>query len=157
MKPSYLHLNTPLGELELEEQNQKLAALRFNNFRMKSDNQTSQRSLLQTAREQLLAYFNGDRTAFDIPVQLDGTNFEKEVWQQLRVIQYGTTITYTELANELGDAKKVRAVGRANGRNPLPVIIPCHRVIGAGNKLTGYSGGIENKKWLLRHESALLL
>ncbi len=157
MNPSYFHINSPLGKLELEEQNQKLTAVRFNNFRAKSENQISQNSILHKAETQLLEYFAGERIEFDLPIKLKGTAFEEEVWQQLNTIHYGDTITYGELAEKLGDVKKVRAVGRANGQNSIPIIIPCHRVIGADNKLTGYSGGIENKKWLLKHEGSLLL
>jgi methylated-DNA-[protein]-cysteine S-methyltransferase len=86
-----------------------------------------------------------------------GTNFQRSVWKKLQDIPYGKTVTYGELAENLGDANKVRAVGKANGSNPIPIIIPCHRVIGADNKLVGYAGGISRKRYLLRHEGAILL
>jgi methylated-DNA-[protein]-cysteine S-methyltransferase len=104
------------------------------------------------AREQLDAYFAGELEAFDLPLALHGTPFQLRVWEQLAQIPFGETISYSELARRLGDPKLVRAVGLANGRNPISIIIPCHRVIGADGSLVGYGGGLERKKWLLEHE-----
>ena len=105
----------------------------------------------------LRAYFGGDAHACDgLPVETHGTAFQREVWAALREIPWGTTTTYGALAARLGRAGASRAVGLANGQNPVPIVIPCHRVIGAGGKLTGYGGGLERKQWLLRHEGALL-
>lgn len=103
-------------------------------------------------REQLDAYFAGEREAFDVPLALHGTEFQLRVWEQLRKIPFGETISYSELAQRLGDRKLVRAVGLANGRNPVSIIVPCHRVIGADGSLVGYGGGLERKQWLLEHE-----
>jgi methylated-DNA-[protein]-cysteine S-methyltransferase len=103
-------------------------------------------------REQLDAYFAGERETFDVPMAVHGTDFQKRVWDQLVQIPYGETISYSELARRLGDPKLVRAVGLANGRNPISIIIPCHRVIGADGSLVGYGGGLERKQWLLEHE-----
>ena len=104
------------------------------------------------AREQLDAYFAGELEAFDLPLAAHGTDFQKRVWDQLTRIPFGETISYSELARRLDDPKLVRAVGLANGRNPISIIIPCHRVIGADGSLVGYGGGLERKKWLLEHE-----
>ena len=103
-------------------------------------------------REQLDAYFAGEREAFDVPLALHGTEFQLRVWEQLTKIPFGETISYSELARRLGDRKLVRAVGLANGRNPVSIIVPCHRVIGADGSLVGYGGGLERKQWLLEHE-----
>ena len=103
---------------------------------------------------QLDAYFAGRLTEFDIPVKLDGTEFQRRVWSQLQAIPYGETISYGELARRVGSPKASRAVGLANGRNPVTIIVPCHRVIGSNGKLTGYGGGLDRKTWLLDHEAA---
>ena len=104
--------------------------------------------------DQLEAYFSGDLLAFDIPIRLEGTEFQRRVWSHLRQIPYGETISYGELARRVGSPGAARACGLANGRNPVSVIVPCHRVIGADGRLTGYGGGLERKAWLLDHESA---
>jgi methylated-DNA-[protein]-cysteine S-methyltransferase len=104
-------------------------------------------------REQLDAYFAGELEDFDLPLAPHGTPFQLRVWDELTRIQYGETISYLELALRLGDRKLVRAVGTANGRNPLSIIVPCHRVIGADGTLVGYGGGLERKRWLLEHEA----
>jgi methylated-DNA-[protein]-cysteine S-methyltransferase len=111
--------------------------------------------LLAEARAQLDAYFAGGRTAFDLPLAPRGTPFQLRVWAALRELRYGETISYAELARLVGDPRAVRAVGGANGRNPLPVIVPCHRVVGTDGSLTGFGGGVERKRWLLAHEGAL--
>lgn len=103
-------------------------------------------------REQLAEYFSGERRQFDLPLRVDGTPFQQRVWQELVRIPFGTTITYTQLADRVGNPNASRAVGNANGRNPISIIVPCHRVIGADGKLTGYAGGVDKKKWLLAWE-----
>jgi methylated-DNA-[protein]-cysteine S-methyltransferase len=103
--------------------------------------------------QQLDDYFSGHRSTFDIEMNLIGTSFQKSVWSQLCSIPYGETISYGELAQRVGNPKASRAVGLANGRNPIAIIVPCHRVIGADGSLTGYGGGLERKTWLLDHES----
>ncbi len=102
---------------------------------------------------QLSEYFSGNRTVFDLELAPVGTDFEREVWKQLLRIPFGVTVSYGEIADRLGDPGASRAVGTANARNPIAVVIPCHRVIGAGGDLTGYAGGLWRKKWLLAHES----
>jgi methylated-DNA-[protein]-cysteine S-methyltransferase len=106
-------------------------------------------------RQALARYFAGDLTAIDdIPVATAGTSFQREVWAALRRIRPGTTLSYGALAHQLGRPKSVRAVGLANGANPIAIVVPCHRVIGADASLTGYGGGIDRKRWLLTHEGA---
>lgn len=107
------------------------------------------------AVEQLKAYFSGKLRSFDIQTDLEGTSFQQKVWKELRNIPFGKTISYLELSKRLGDVKAIRAVASANGRNPLWIIIPCHRVIGSDGSLTGYAGGLYRKKWLLEHEGVI--
>jgi O-6-methylguanine DNA methyltransferase len=102
--------------------------------------------------EQFDAYFAGERSTFDIEMNLLGTPFQQRVWSQLCQIPYGETISYGELARRIGNPNASRAVGLANGRNPIAIVVPCHRVIGANGSLTGYGGGLERKTWLLEHE-----
>jgi methylated-DNA-[protein]-cysteine S-methyltransferase len=105
------------------------------------------------ARAQLLAYFRGDRVTFDLRLAPRGTEFQQLVWRALQRIPYGQTRSYAEVAQEIGRAAAVRAVGAANGANPIPIVIPCHRVIGSNGSLTGFGGGIDKKRWLLAHEA----
>ncbi len=109
-------------------------------------------AVIKQCIQELKEYFDGTRKKFDVPYKLDGTDFQVRVWQELEKIPYGFTITYTDQALKLGDIKAIRAVGTANGKNKLAIIIPCHRVKGIDGTLVGYAGGIENKKWLLLHE-----
>lgn len=102
---------------------------------------------------QLKAYFNNQLKTFDLKLNPEGTDFQKKVWKQLEKIPYGKTISYLDLAKQLGDAKTIRAAASANGKNPLWIIVPCHRVIGTDGGLTGYAGGLHRKQWLLNHES----
>jgi methylated-DNA-[protein]-cysteine S-methyltransferase len=111
---------------------------------------------LAAAAEQLEAYFAGEREAFELPLLPVGTAFQRKVWAALREIPYGRTTTYGELAAGLGQPTAARAVGLANGRNPIAVIVPCHRVIGRDGTLTGFGGGLDRKRWLLEHERAVL-
>lgn len=110
-------------------------------------------AVLAAAREQLDAYFDMRLTRFDLPLEPRGTDFQRRVWESLRVIPFGDTISYAELARRVDNPKAVRAVGAANGRNPLMIVVPCHRVIGADGSLTGFGGGIDRKRWLLDHEA----
>ena len=102
---------------------------------------------------QLNEYFAGERTLFDLKLNPEGTTFQKQVWNALQTIPYGKTLSYLELSKQLGDVKAIRAVANANGKNPLWIIVPCHRVIGSDGSLTGYAGGLHRKQWLLEHES----
>src|SRR6478752_3610036 len=110
-------------------------------------------NILQEAVSQLQEYFDGNRTCFDFKINPKGTEFQQRVWQELLNIPFGKTISYMDLSKKLGDLKAIRAVASANGRNPLWIVVPCHRVIGTDGSLTGYAGGIWRKKWLLEHEN----
>lgn len=107
---------------------------------------------LEDVIEQINEYFNGERESFEIEFDLEGTDFQKKVWNALTSIPFGKTISYSEFALQLGDLKAIRAVASANGKNPIGIIIPCHRVIGSDGGLTGFAWGIDKKKWLLEHE-----
>ncbi|MEO5787808.1 methylated-DNA--[protein]-cysteine S-methyltransferase [Gelidibacter sp.] len=108
---------------------------------------------LEDCARQLNEYFEGIRTQFDLQLNPEGTEFQKNVWNLLQTIPYGKTISYLQLSQQLGDVKAIRAVANANGRNPLWIVVPCHRVIGSDGSLTGYAGGLQRKQWLLEHES----
>ncbi|WP_163515205.1 methylated-DNA--[protein]-cysteine S-methyltransferase [Gelidibacter japonicus] len=108
---------------------------------------------LEDCVHQLNEYFEGKRTQFYLALNPQGTDFQKKVWDALQTIPYGKTCSYLELAQQLGDVKAIRAVANANGKNPLWIVVPCHRVIGSDGSLTGYAGGLYRKKWLLEHES----
>jgi len=110
---------------------------------------------LRACREQLAEYFSGKRTAFDLPLAPEGTTFQKRVWREIARVAYGETITYGELAKRAGAPGQARAAGAATGRNPLGVVVPCHRIMGADGSLTGYAGGLERKRGLLELEGAL--
>lgn len=111
-------------------------------------------SPLREAARQLEEYFSGKRRQFDLPLHMHGTDFQRQVWNALTEIPFGETRTYGELARQIGNPAACRAVGLANGRNPIAVIVPCHRVIGADGSLTGFGGGLPRKAWLLRHETS---
>jgi methylated-DNA-[protein]-cysteine S-methyltransferase len=151
------YLETPLGTLQITAEEHGLTTVNYSNDTPTKSPDQSQHPVLTKTVTQLNEYFDHKRENFDIPLVLKGTDFQQKVWKQLQQIPYGQTITYSELAKRLGDPQKARAVAGANGLNPIPIIIPCHRVIGADNKLTGYSGGIARKEFLLKLEGALLL
>jgi methylated-DNA-[protein]-cysteine S-methyltransferase len=111
--------------------------------------------VLVAAATQLAEYFEGARRDFELPLAPVGTDFQRSAWAALRSIPYGTTISYGEQAARMGDRRKARAVGAANGRNPLSIVVPCHRVVAAGGSLTGFAGGLDVKAWLLDHERAV--
>jgi len=111
---------------------------------------------LQQCQQQLEAYFEGELHTFDLPLSPQGTVFQKRVWEELKLIPIGKTSTYLRVAQQLGDRKAIRAVGTANGRNPISIIVPCHRVIGSDGSLTGYAGGLWRKRWLLEHEQKMI-
>ena len=113
--------------------------------------------VVELAIRQLEQYLAGDRREFDLPILLQGTEFQKRVWQQLLAIPFGQTSSYLDIATAIGNPKAVRAVGAANGQNPISIIVPCHRVVGSDGSLIGYGGGLWRKEWLLRHEGSLLL
>ncbi|RJF35844.1 methylated-DNA--[protein]-cysteine S-methyltransferase [Pseudoalteromonas gelatinilytica] len=104
---------------------------------------------------ELNEYFNGERTRFTVPLDTQGTHFQRQVWRALMDVEFGQSKSYQDIALAINNPKAVRAVGAANGKNPISIIVPCHRIIGANGKLTGYAGGLERKEWLLRHEGIL--
>jgi methylated-DNA-[protein]-cysteine S-methyltransferase len=147
-------LETPIGPLGLVAGQRGLRSVRFSarGIRPRGDS-----ALLDEAGRQLDAYFAGELTAFDLPLELDGTDFQRSCWLALATIPYGHTVSYGEQARRLGlGPAAARAVGAANGQNPLPIVLPCHRVIGANGSLTGFGGGLGTKRFLLELEGALL-
>jgi methylated-DNA-[protein]-cysteine S-methyltransferase len=150
---------SPVGPLLLASNGDALCLIEFANPRHPAarggDWQESDDDVLRTARRQLGEYFDGVRREFDLPLAPRGTPFQQQVWQSLRGIPYGETISYASLATRIGRPSAVRAVGAANGRNPLPIVVPCHRVIGADGSLTGFGGGLPTKQFLLQLEGAL--
>jgi len=153
---------SPVGELTLLADDDGLCGLFFERHRHDPGPRDGwvhapDDPTLVATRTQLGEYFAGARTTFDLPLAPRGTPFQQQVWQRLRTIRHGETRTYLDLARALGDPKATRAVGAANGRNPISIIVPCHRVVGSDGSLTGFGGGIERKRWLLAHEGALLL
>jgi methylated-DNA-[protein]-cysteine S-methyltransferase len=151
----YCYLDTPIGDLLLAGDDDALCLVGFPEGSMRREPQDdwiySEKPFAE-ARDQLSAYFAGTRKSFDLSLRPDGTDFQLQVLHELQKIPYGTTTSYGEIAARIGRPKAVRAVGAANGRNPIPIIIPCHRVIGSSGDLTGFGGGIPTKKALLRLE-----
>lgn len=147
------YLQSPLGVLEIKGDMEGLASVVFLDPKMEMVFSSETPSVLVNAMSQLSEYFKGDRIQFDLKLAPEGTDFQKKVWNQLQQIPFGKTQTYQQIANQLGDPKVIRAAASANGKNPIAIIIPCHRVIGSDGSLTGYAGGLHRKKWLLEHES----
>ena len=143
------YLSTELGMIEIQGEDSVIRSVQFLDHDVSP---TDTPTALSESVQQLDEYFSGKRQTFDIKFDPIGTDFQKRVWNELLNIEYGTTISYLELASRLGDEKAVRAVGGANGKNPIAIMIPCHRVIGASGKLVGYGGGMERKRWLWKHE-----
>jgi methylated-DNA-[protein]-cysteine S-methyltransferase len=140
---------SPVGELLLTSNDTSLTRLLFSPFTVDPAWSEGQSDVLDEAAAQLRDYFAGKRTDFDLPLQPTGTPFQLTVWQELREIPYAETINYGQLATRIGNRNASRAVGLANGRNPISIVVPCHRVIGANGSLTGYGGGLDRKRTLL--------
>ncbi len=153
---------SPIGDLRVVERDGSIVAIEFSPFRPPADGRplgarSDDEPVLAEATRQLTAYFAGELTDFDLPLAPVGTDFQQRVWDQLGRIGYGETATYGEIAGRLGMTNAAsRAVGLANGRNPIPIVVPCHRVIGANGMLTGYAGGLERKQQLLELEQDAL-
>ena len=151
----YTEIESPIGPLLLTMEQDRLTNVCMNQQKRSVEVQaewiSSERPFRAIAK-QFAEYFRGKRRTFEIPLSMAGTEFQRSVWDELREIPYGTTTTYGEIAKRIGNPKAVRAVGLANGQNPIPIIVPCHRVIGANGKLTGFGGGLENKAILLQLE-----
>jgi methylated-DNA-[protein]-cysteine S-methyltransferase len=144
---------SPVGWLEIIEENNFIVEIKF----LDDDcffNSKKLEGILKDSVQQLDEYFQRVRTEFNLPLNPNGTDFQKKVWTELQYIPLGKTISYLDMAKRLGNPKVIRAAGTANGKNPIAIIIPCHRVIGSDGSLTGYAGGLKRKQWLLEHESS---
>jgi methylated-DNA-[protein]-cysteine S-methyltransferase len=150
----YSLLTTPVGEVLLTSDGESLTGLHMEPHEPVEGRRDD--ATLRTAREQLHSYFAGELQDFTVPLAQQGTPFQQRVWAALRKIPYGTTISYAELAQRVGQPGAARAVGSANGRNSIGIIIPCHRVIAADGTLGGYGGGLDRKRWLLDHEQEVV-
>lgn len=150
--PAYLEIQLSTLRLRLTAGNAGLMAVEFPPFASAGGQDSPLHPVLMEAHRQLRAYLDGDLRCFDLPLELTGTPFQKRVWTHLLTIPYGETRSYRDVAEEIGAPRAVRAVGAANGANPVAIVVPCHRVIGAGGKLVGYGGGLELKRRLLALE-----
>jgi methylated-DNA-[protein]-cysteine S-methyltransferase len=153
----YKEMESPVGKLKLVASADALVAIlwereRPNRIKLETLKCDPQQPILLETERQLKEYFAGTRKEFDLPLEPAGTEFQKKVWRALREIPFGQTRSYLDLAKSIGSAKAVRAVGAANGKNPLSILVPCHRVVGANGALTGFAGGLEVKAKLLAHE-----
>ncbi|WP_180094417.1 MULTISPECIES: methylated-DNA--[protein]-cysteine S-methyltransferase [unclassified Acinetobacter] len=157
MQLSYQFLNSPVGQLKLVAHETALVAVLWENenpnrVRLAALVEDRQHPILLKTAQQLNEYFAGKRQQFDLPLDFEGTEFQQQVWQALLTIPFGETRSYKQIAEQIGNVKAVRAVGAANGKNPISIIAPCHRVVGANGKLVGFAGGLENKEILLKIE-----
>ena len=160
MTYQYKLMPSPVGELTLVARDGKLSAIlweveRANRVRLGELIEANDSPVLRETERQLKEYFAGTRNQFELELDFAGTDFQKKVWQALLTIPFGETRSYSQIAEQIGSPKAVRAVGAANGRNPLPIVLPCHRVIGADGALVGFGGGLPVKQQLLRLEGAL--
>ena len=154
MQLSYCYMASPVGQLKLVANEQALVAILWDNenpkrVRLAELIEDVSHPILLNTQQQLIEYFSGQRKVFDILLDFEGTDFQKQVWSALLTIPYGETRSYKQIAQQLGNEKAVRAVGAANGKNPISIIAPCHRVIGAGGALVGFAGGLDKKEILL--------
>lgn len=154
LKMNQQYITTPLGLMRISASELGLTEVQFINA-ADQDVAANPSAITEQAATQLTAYFAGQLQQFDLPLAASGTEFQQQVWQQLTTIPFATTCSYAAIAQQIERPKAMRAVGAANGRNPLAIIVPCHRVIGASGKLTGYAGGLDKKAWLLKHEQHL--
>jgi len=153
MKLYFEHFDTPLGLMEVTATAVAVKSIHFIDTAKKLVQAESANAITALSKKQLNEYFSGTRTVFGLPLDADGTNFQKTVWKALSSIPCGQTCSYGDIAKQIGNPKGMRAVGLANGKNPITIVVPCHRVIGANGKLTGYASGTDRKAWLLNHES----
>ncbi|CRM13748.1 methylated-DNA--[protein]-cysteine S-methyltransferase [Pseudomonas fluorescens] len=157
MSYAYKLMPSPVGQLTLVARNGKLGAVlweteRENRVRLGELHEANDSPVLLETERQLAEYFAGTRNRFELELDFDGTDFQKQVWQALLTIPFGQTRSYSQIARQIGNPNAVRAVGAANGRNPISIIAPCHRVVGASGALTGFAGGLEAKRYLLTLE-----
>jgi len=156
---AYRNYSSPIGKLRLVSKDNCLVAINFENDLLREEDLSEDfteksHEILDRVCTQLDQYFLGERKEFDLPILLEGTEFQKKVWGELLNVPYGKTISYSEQAQRIGSPKAVRAVGATNGKNHLPIVVPCHRVIGKSGQLTGYAGGLGIKKFLLGLEQS---
>ncbi|WP_319501222.1 methylated-DNA--[protein]-cysteine S-methyltransferase [uncultured Draconibacterium sp.] len=144
------YMNSPVGWLKLQSSGTALTVVCFDSE--KGENSAVQPKILEDAESQLQEYFAGKRKDFNLQLAPEGTEFQQKIWELVQKVDFGTTASYLDIAIQSGSEKNTRAVGLANGKNPIPIIIPCHRIVGSSGKLTGYAGGLERKRWLLNHE-----
>lgn len=144
-------VQSPIGSLKLEASEEALHSISFLDADLPE--QLSEFPILQETQKQLAEYFSGKRKVFELPLCPKGTDFQKSVWDEVYKVPFGETASYLAISKQLGNPDAIRAVGTSNGRNPIPIIIPCHRIIGSDGSLTGYAGGLARKKWLLDHEA----
>ena len=147
-------ISTPMGLLQIEGSTKGISSI--THVETTETAATNVPKILEEAVTQLREYFAKERSSFSLKLNLQGTDFQKRVWKELSTIPHGKTTTYLKMAQQLGDPKVIRAAASANGKNPISIIIPCHRVIGSDGSLTGYAGGLHRKKWLLAHESPVI-
>ena len=145
------YYQSPIGWLEIKAYSTSIVSLKFVD-NVNPPSRKSKSKLIINFTKQLNGYFKHKRRVFDVPYNLNGTEFQLKVWKKVLAVPYGKTTSYTKIAIQLGSSKNARAVGNAIGRNPIPIIVPCHRVIGENKELVGYSGGLWRKQWLLEHE-----
>lgn len=159
MQLVYMYMDSPVGALKLVAHDQALVAVMWDNedhkrIRLAELVEDRKHPMLHKVKQQLEEYFAGQRQQFDLPLDFQGTAFQQQVWQALLNIPYGETRSYKEIAVQLGNEKAVRAVGAANGKNPISIIAPCHRVIGSSGALVGFAGGLDKKQILLNLEQS---
>ena len=154
METHYAYYDSPIGLIEVGGTDKAVTSLYFVEERKAG---VESNAVCAEAVRQIAEYFDGKRQDFELPLDLSGTEFQRQVWTELTSIPYGQTVSYADLARAIGKPTAVRAVGAANGDNPVSIIVPCHRVIGRDGGLIGYGGGLARKEWLLRHEGGLLL
>ncbi len=150
----FTYYESPIGLIEIESSAGSVTSLTFVDERR---SEMLKDEVGGEAVRQVAEYFEGSQREFDVPVTLSGTKFQKLVWKELLSIPFGHTVSYGDVARAVGKPTAVRAVGAANGQNPVSIIVPCHRVVGSDGRLTGYGGGLWRKQWLLKHEGGLLL
>lgn len=148
-----IYINIDIGEIGIAEDGDGITDIFFKKDNTYENFEEKETAILIRAKKQIIEYFNKKRKVFDIPISLKGTEFQKSVWNALLEIPYGKTQTYKQISEKIGKPKAYRAVGMANNRNPIAIIIPCHRVIGCDGSLIGYAGGIEVKRYLLNLEN----
>ena len=144
--------NSPLGNIKITSDNSSVTAIEFTAL---PETTEIPNPILTLAKTELQEYFANEREQFTFPIQMNGTEFQQKVWSELQKIPFGKTVSYLQMAVNLGDVKNIRAAASANGKNPIAIVVPCHRVIGSNGDLVGYAGGLDKKKWLLQHEGVI--